>query len=141
MHHYALALEEVETALERYGEDAWVRYYEGEAHRRMAEDPAGAAREQARRVGEAVDDERIGAFQDRVPRELESARAAYLRALELDPDLSLVHRGLGLTAYDRLDRSTARTELELYLNDSTRVPDRRFLERILKEVGNDLGPP
>jgi predicted Zn-dependent protease len=140
-HHYAFALKEAETALERYGEDSWLYYYKGEAHRRTAEDPEGAAREEAGRAREGLDQKRVEAFEARAPQQLEYAAAAYQRALELDPALALAHRGLGLAAYQRGDEETARAELQRYLSDSTKILDRRFVEHILEEVGDDSGLP
>ncbi|UCE86952.1 MAG: M48 family metalloprotease [Deltaproteobacteria bacterium] len=133
--HYAFALKELEIYRARYGEEDPVLHYQlAEAHRRIAEDPRGAATEDAMRARESVDEERIEAYRARAEQELEISAAEYARALELDPSMALAHRGLGLVAYDRGDRETAREELQRYLEEADQIRDRRYIERILREV-------
>ncbi len=132
--HYEFALREIESALARYGDDALLYCYRGNARRRIAEDPEGAAREQAARRRSSLKKEQVESFEAGAARQLVAATAAYELALELEPLLALAHRGLGLTAYRGEENGTALRELSLYLDSGTGVRDRRFIERILEEL-------
>jgi predicted Zn-dependent protease len=132
--HYAYAVQEAQTAIERRGESALLRYALGESHRLAAEDPDGAAREAALRKRRNPLPEDFTAHQERVGAELDAAEKELRRALELDPALALAHRGLGLAARQRGDRATARAELAAFLASHPSPQERRPIERILKEL-------
>jgi predicted Zn-dependent protease len=132
--HYAYARQEAETALARRGDDPWLRYYVGEAHRLAAEDPKGAAREHAFRKREQPDDDLVESYEKRASEELDAAAAAFRHALELDPSLAIAHRGLGLVARQRGDRETARRELDAYVQAVPASTERRWIDRILREL-------
>ena len=66
--------------------------------------------------------------------ELVQARAAYERALVLDPALSEAHRELGLLYYAMRDVGRARGELEQYLALAPSAPDRARIEEYLQEL-------
>jgi len=66
--------------------------------------------------------------------ELVQARAAYERALLLDPTLGEVHRQLGLLYYASRDLERARGELERYLAVAPSAPDRARVSEYLQEL-------
>lgn len=132
---YARALGDAEAALARRGADPALLCQAGEAHRSMAADPEGAAREAA--LGRGVRPGKdVASLRARVDGERAAAEAAFRRALGLDPSFGPAHRGLGLLARDRGDRATARAELSLYLRDAGVAADRRAIERVLQEVSS-----
>ncbi len=132
--HYAYAAEEAATAIRRRGPSALLYYALGEAHRLSAEDPDGAAREQALRKRRNPEPADFTEHQARVGQELDAAEEQFRRALELDADLPLTHRGLGLVAHQRGDRGAARAELSIFLASNPGPQERRPIERILKEL-------
>lgn len=133
-HHYEFALQEVDHALTRYGDDPLLHTYRGDANRRIAEDPRGAAREEAARERREVTRERVESFEAQTSERLRAALAAYRDALELDPSLAIAHRGMGLAAYRTGDHATAAQELQLYLDTESAPFDRRYVEQILEEI-------
>lgn len=132
--HYAFALQEAERALASEPNAAHVHYYVGEAHRRTAEDPEGAAREAAARKRESFDEDDTEEIRARKDSELAVARAAFQRALELDPGFALAHRGLGLVARQAGDAAAAGSELALYLESDPPPHERRYIESVLREI-------
>ncbi len=132
--HYQFALDEAEAMMRKRGDEAWLHYLAGEAHRRMAEDPKGAAREAVMRRGERPGESHFAEYEQRVDAELAEADEEFQRALELDPSFVRAHRGIGLVAYQRGNHETARQELSAYLNGDSRVVDKRYIERILEKV-------
>jgi beta-barrel assembly-enhancing protease len=66
--------------------------------------------------------------------ELVQARAAYERALALDPTLAEAHRQLGLLYYAMRDVERARAELELYLAMAPTAPDRARVSEYVQEL-------
>jgi hypothetical protein len=133
---YTQGLRAAERQLARRGEDPWIVYYAAEAHRLLAADPEGAAREEAARRRVRADSVRIESWRARVPGERAAAREGYERALALAPTFAPAHRGIGLLARDGADRVTARAELGAYLRSGESIPDRRAIERILEEVSS-----
>ena len=133
--HYRYALQEAEMLLRRVPDDAQVQYLVGEAHRRLADDPEGAAREDAMRHRKEFRDSMVKAFARRSAAERESARSGFRRALELDPSIGRAHRGLGLLASEEGNKGEARKELEIYLASGKGVEDRKYIEDILRKVG------
>jgi predicted Zn-dependent protease len=67
-------------------------------------------------------------------RELERARAAYARALALEPTLVEVHRQLGLLYYQKRDLARARAELQEYLRLAVAAPDAARIEEYVREL-------
>jgi tetratricopeptide (TPR) repeat protein len=65
---------------------------------------------------------------------LEQARAAYERALSLDPTLAEAHRQLGLLYYERKDLARARDAFRRYLAAAPGAPDARRIEEYLREL-------
>lgn len=82
----------------------------------------------------AADRSLIDSFKARTAGEQAAALAAYKRALALDRSVSVAHRGIGLIAYQQGDKDTARRELQEYVNSGQGITDRRYIERILREV-------
>jgi len=66
--------------------------------------------------------------------ELTQARAAYERALALDPALAEAHRQLGLLYYAMRDAERARGELERYLALAPSAPDRARIAEYVTEL-------
>ena len=66
--------------------------------------------------------------------ELVQARAAYERALALDPALADAHRQLGLLYYAMRDLARARGELEQYLALAPSAPDRPRIAEYVQEL-------
>ena len=66
--------------------------------------------------------------------ELAQARAAYERALALDPMLAEAHRQLGLLYYAMRDGARARAELEQYLALAPDAPDRARIGEYVLEL-------
>ena len=66
--------------------------------------------------------------------ELVQARAAYERALALDPALAEAHRQLGLLYYAMRDTARARDELERYLALAPSAPDRGRIGEFVMEL-------
>ena len=66
--------------------------------------------------------------------ELVQARAAYERALALDPTLADVHRQLGLLYYAMRDVARARAELEHYVALAPSAPDRDRVGEYVMEL-------
>lgn len=76
--------------------------------------------------------------QEQLRRNLEEARAGYRRALELDPELSEAHRGLGY-ALERLERhEEAGTELLVYLELAPEAHDRKIVLSHLRSITEKL---
>ena len=73
-------------------------------------------------------------FEEMAEAEQKAAMSAYRRVIALDASLAAAHRGLGLIALRMGRKETARRELEQYLQDASAPRDRRFIERILKEI-------
>ncbi len=133
--HYLFALQEAKDALARHPKDPRFHYLAGEAHRSMSEDPKGAAREEAIRRRVRLDSTLIARHKAAAPAALADASASYQKALEADPKYVRAHRGLGLVAW-RLGRlNDARRELGIYLAQGGDVPDRRYIRRLLAEMG------
>ena len=134
---YAKGLREADAQSAWRGDDPWLLYYGAEAHRLVAADPQGAAREDALRHGRArPEDSLVESFRSRRAEEQAAAEKGFRRALAVDPTFAPAHRGLGLLARDRGDRATAHDELSAYLRGADSVPDRRSIERILEEIGS-----
>jgi len=133
---YTKGLREAERQLAWRGEDPWLLYYAAEAHRLIAADPEGAAREAAARRRARADAALIESWRARVGVERAAAKEAYEKALAANPAFGSAHRGLGLLARDVADYATARTELRTYLRSGESIPDRRAIERILEEVSS-----
>jgi predicted Zn-dependent protease len=76
--------------------------------------------------------------QENLRRNLETARRAYSRALELDPDSPEARRGLGLTLEQMGDVEAAGRHLVLYLRARPDAPDRpvllQHLDRIMQAL-------
>ncbi|GIW42221.1 MAG: hypothetical protein KatS3mg076_2798 [Candidatus Binatia bacterium] len=135
--HYDYARREAERALARDPTRATLHYYLGEAHRLLATDPEGAAKEAAlRKRTTRVDRKIVESFRSKAPEEFEAALEAYRRALSLDPSLALAHRGIGMVAHARGERETASKALRAYLAGRPDAPDRRYVEKILRELGS-----
>lgn len=134
---YSKGLREAELQIGRRSDEPRLLYYGAEAHRLIASDPEGAAREDALRSRRPRPDAAlVDSFRSRRTDEQAAAEKGFRKALALDPTFAPAHRGLGLLARDRGDRATARAELSAYLRGTEAIPDRRSIERILKEVGS-----
>jgi len=132
--HYQFALQEAESALMRTPKDPMLHYLAGEAHRSKAQDPKGAAREEAIRKRGRTAPMLLQRHRASVSVEIARAKEAYLRALAADEGFALAHRGLGLVAYLRGEKDATRRELGLYLARGGNVDDRRYIRRLIKET-------
>jgi predicted Zn-dependent protease len=124
---YLKGLREAEVQITRRGEEPWLLYYAAEAHRLIAADPEGAAREDAlyhRRVG--PDAALTDSFRSRRADEQIAAERNLRKALVLEPTFASAHRGLGLLARDRGDRGAASAELSAYLRSTESIPEVRL---------------
>jgi len=132
--YYQFALQEAQAALARHPKDPRFHYLAGEAHRSMAEDPKGTAREDAIRRRVRLDSMLIAKHRAGAPAELADASASYQKALDADPAYFRAHRGLGLVARRMGKKDDARRELGLYLAQGRDVPDRRYIRRLIEEM-------
>ena len=139
--HYQYAIKEVQRAMKRYGKKPALYYYKGEAHYHLATDPEGGAKEAAFRMRKnETDQSTIESFKKKAPEELKNALESYRLALELDPSFVDVHRGIGLVAYAQGDKEIALSELSQYLEKTSKVSDRRYIDNIIKEISNEDNP-
>jgi hypothetical protein len=92
--HFGYALALVGRGLARYPGEARLHLAAGDAHRGIASDPEAAAAEAAALRREKPGDEDVAHFRARASAELAEARAAYGRALALDPSLVEADRRL-----------------------------------------------
>jgi len=128
---YQLAINSADSALVHSPKSAWLHYYRGEAYREMAEDPIGAAREQAWISGRDSDKEAVSQFRGKKQALLATATRSFQDALALDEGFAEGYRGLGLVAWANGDAPGARTSLKQYLDRGKEIKDRRYIENIL----------
>jgi predicted Zn-dependent protease len=128
---YELAADYAGHALQQAPDSPWLHYYRGEAHRLMAEDPAGAAREHAWIHDRKNDDELVESYRKKKPELQAAAREAYRQALAVDKNFVTAYRGLGLVAYAEGDHQTAREALGYYLAHGRDISDRRYINNII----------
>lgn len=133
---YELATEYVDKALARNPRSAWLHYYRGEAHRLMAEDPAGAAREYAWIYDKTYSDELVEQYRHKKSSLLDAAKQAYRQSLSVDKKFAYAHRGLGLVAYAEGEAKAAQEALRYYLANATEVNDRRYIDNIIGRLDN-----
>ena len=109
-------------------------YLRGEARRRMAEDPKGAAREHAW-LYDVDDDEaleaRMAAQRDTW---LDDAGQDFATARRLDPGFWLALRGQGLVALAQGESAQARESLSAYLSHVPEARDRLYIEHLIQGV-------
>ena len=134
IHQYALTVKIADQDLARTPAAPWLHYYRGEAYRMMAEDPVGAAREDAWIRDEQSSSELVEKFRQQKAAHLGKARQSYRQALDHDKDFTMAHRGLGLVAYAEGDHHTAREELKRYLDRGRNISDRRYINNILGRI-------
>lgn len=132
---YQLAADYAAQALQQNPASAWLYYYHGEAHRLMAEDPVGAAREHAWIHDQKSDTELIESYRKKKAALQATARQSYLQALTTDKHLVIAYRGLGLLAYAEDDRKAAREALNYYLKHGSDIRDRRYIDNIIGRLG------
>ncbi len=130
---YELAADSTERALEIQAGKPVFYYFKGEALRGMAEDPKGAAREQAWIYGKTYNDALVAEMEKRKTEFMEGAEAAYRKALAMDADFLLAYRGLGLLLMHNGKEEEARTNLRRYLAQKKDVPDRQYIARLIGE--------
>lgn len=128
---YQLALDAADRALATNPKLPWLYYYRGEAYLRMAEDPVGAAREDAWINDKKHNDELIGEHRNKKQARLTSARQAYEESLRVDKSFMHGHRGLGLVAYAEGENKMARESLTRYLTHAKDITDRPYINNIL----------
>lgn len=131
---YQLAADAAEQALRQNPAMPWLHYYRGEAHRLMAEDPAGAAREHAWIHDKNNNDELVESYRKKQPELLNTARRAYEQALAVNKNFVTAHRGLGLVAFAAGDHRHARASLNHYLKHGREISDRRYINNILGRI-------
>lgn len=134
IHQYALAAKAADQDLVKSPAAPWLLYYRGEAYRMMAEDPAGAAREDAWIRDEKSSDERVERFRQMKAAHLDKARQSYRQALDHDKGFAMAHRGLGLVAIAEGDHQAAREALKRYLDSGRYISDRRYINNILGRI-------
>jgi beta-barrel assembly-enhancing protease len=128
---YQLAAESAERAFAQDPKSPWWHYYRGEAYLRMAEDPAGAARENAWINDKTYDDDLVAEYRNRKQTLLASARQAYQASLGVDKNFAHAYRGLGLVAYAEGESKAARESLTYYLTHAKDITDRPYINIIL----------
>ena len=131
---YELALDAVSRSLSGNPGAAQFYFYKGEAYRHMADDPKGAARENAWIYGKSFDEKLIAEFETRRTEFYQSAEDAYRHALTLDPRLPLAERGLGLVSLGRGENDLALERLSAYLEKNKNISDREYINNLLKGV-------
>jgi len=134
IHQYALAAKAADQYLVKSPAAPWLFYYRGEAYRMMAEDPAGAAREDAWIRDEKSSDELVERFRQMKAAHLDKARQSYRQALDHDKEFAMAHRGLGLVAFAEGDHQAAREALKHYLDRGRNISDRRYINNILGRI-------
>lgn len=131
---YELALDAANRSLADSPNTASFHYYKGEAYRRMADDPRGAAREHGWIYGKSFDDKLVAEFEKRRTEFYQSAEDAYRKALALDATLPLVERGLGLVNLGRGEYDAARERLNAYLAHNKNISDREYITNLLRGI-------
>ena len=110
---FTLARRQLDRAAAATPEDPRVHLYYGELYRLQAQRASAPAERDV---------------------ELVEARAAYERALALDPALAEAHRALGLLYYAMHDLARARGELERYLALAPSAPDGPRIAEYVQEL-------
>ena len=110
---FELARQQLERVSAARPDDARAQLYQGELRRLQAQHASATAERDV---------------------ELAQARAAYERALALDPALAEAHRQLGLLYYAMRDVARARAELEQYLAQAPDAPDRARIGEYVLEL-------
>lgn len=128
---YQLAAESADRALAQGPKSPWWRYYRGEAYLRMAEDPAGAAREDAWINDKRYNDDLVAEYRGKKQELLASARNAYQESLGVDKNFAHAYRGLGLVAHAEGKHEEARKSLTYYLTHAKDITDRPYITNIL----------
>jgi len=134
--HYELARDSADRAVLREPANPWFYYYRGEAYRLMGDDPNGTAREHAQLYNKTFSDsliEEMAADRDNF---YSDARTAYQTALSLDDGFAHAYRGIGLTAFAQGDYASSNEHLNYYLSHAEDIRDRRYINRILKNMEN-----
>ena len=98
---------------------------------------AAAERDARKHLAGAPDSAAGEALLGEIERQRGGAAAAthYRRAIELDPDSSEAHRGLGLLLLKRGERARAMAELTRYLELRPDAPDRAYVQQYLAQPG------
>lgn len=131
---YELAREAAGKAASLLTAAPWPHFYQGEAYRQMADDPKGAARENAWLYGRK-DQEKISAeFENKRDENYSNAERAYLKALEIDGAYMPAVRGLGLVYLRKGNNKAARDKLSQYLASSNKIKDKQYIANLLKGV-------
>jgi tetratricopeptide repeat protein len=133
---YPLALEDAGRAIDRYGESALLRSYEGESFLCLALLPKyvpkeAQARSLDRRAREEADAKALAKLRAGEPEQLARAEAKFRRALELDPSLAPARRGLGETLLHRGDAAGGKAALAEYLAQNPGAPDAKRVAKLL----------
>jgi predicted Zn-dependent protease len=128
---YQLAVESADRELARTPGSPWLHYYRGDALLRMAEDPAGAAREDAWINDKKHNDELVAEHRGKKQERLAAAREAFQESLKIDKHFAHAYRGLGLVAYVEGDSRVARDSLTRYLTHAKEITDRPYINNIL----------
>lgn len=131
---YQLAMDSADRALALNPKSPWLHYYRAEAHLRMAEDPAGAAREHAWINDKRLNDELVAEYRNKKQALLSSARQAYQESLNVDKNFAHAYRGLGLVAYAEGESKVARESLTYYLTHAKDITDRPYIKNILGRI-------
>lgn len=131
---YELAREAAEKAAGLLPLVPWPHYYQGEAYRQMADDPKGAARENAWLYGKKGLDAISGEFEHKRDENYANAERAYLKALEIDRAFMPAVRGLGLVYLKKGDNKSAREKLSHYLAVSGEIRDKQYVSNLLKGI-------
>ena len=133
---YRLAADAAEAALAHALASPWLHYYRGEAYRLMAEDPGGAAHEQAQIAGLQTSKSMVADMRQRKPELLRSAKQSFEQCLANEAQFAHAYRGLGLVALAEGDQATARDALKRYLDNAPDITDRRYITNILGRIAS-----
>jgi len=132
---YRLVLNEIDRATTHYDNAPLLDFYRAEAYRGMADHPLDAADEKAwMEKGKKASRKLIDQFESEREANYVKAEEFYRAALAANPQLSKAHRGIGLIAMTGGRQDEAIVELGSYLLSSDKLPDRRHIERLLRDL-------
>ena len=134
-HRYQLSLDLIDRAEFTYGPMDTILYYRGETYRLMADYPHEAADEEALINGKrSASEELSNKHLESTEKNRNKAKQSFQAALDLNSDMHMAHKGLGLNAKAQGDFSQAKMHLDSYMIHSKSSREMRHLKNLLKEM-------